>query len=137
MSDALLTTAPNPPAHLGRYGRKIWLDVAANWVEAGLLHRLDLYLLDSFAALYETCRHLEKDLLAEGGVVPWIDHRGVYKGERNNPKVTALAQLRPGLSMGYAAFGIGMHNRAALGGGVRPARTTPEDLLEAAIGGGD
>ena len=61
-----LAAVPDPPAHLGEAGRRLWEEAAGFLVRAGRLSTVDLPFLQALAELYETARACAEAIRRDG-----------------------------------------------------------------------
>ena len=61
-----LTEVPDPPAHLGEAGRRLWQEAAAFLVRTGRLSTVDLPFLQALAELHETARACAEQIRRDG-----------------------------------------------------------------------
>lgn len=108
---SLLAVVPEPPAEFSARTKQAWIRIAGELLDAGILHSIDLYLLEEY------CKACEYQLKCEADIQKYgVTYENIHGGQSANAAITIWQQLeKTKLSIG-AVLGLGASNRTRIGG---------------------
>lgn len=113
----VLTSAPNPPAHLDRFGKQAWRDLAPALQRLGLLTEVDLIGLALVCDAYSQWRRASKVLYTMDPL-----------DERYRSVAVSVERARNDLRLAGNEFGLSPASRSRLS--VAPAEGREESVLD-------